>query len=249
MVHSTLFTKRQFRKKYAPVTVAISSILLIILSGLTLLRTTFSHQNAFAHPLRSPIRHSFNFETKPAKGKFLVADRNLLDRNFSKTVILLTDYHQNGATGLIINRPTELKLSKAFPEMEKLRHRTDILYFGGPVAKGHMHLLIRSEDQPEGSRRVFDKIFVSSSHAVLQKMIDNAAGGATFRVYAGYAGWSPGQLDRELSRGDWHVLQADAKTIFDKPSSEIWPELIIRSSGKWTKAEVPGRHGKESRYK
>ncbi len=248
MVHSTLFTKRQFRKKYAPVTVAISSILLVILPGMALLRTTFSDQHAFARSLGSPANHGFNFEIKPAKGKFLVADRNLIDPNFSKTVILLTDYHQYGATGLIINRPTKLKLSKAFPEMEKLRHRTDTLYFGGPVAKGHIHLLIRSEDQPEGSRRVFDNIFVSSSLAVLQKMIDNEAGGATFRVYAGYAGWAAGQLDRELSRGDWHVLRADARTIFDKPSSEIWPELFIRSSGKWTKAEVPGRNGKMGNY-
>ena len=70
----------------------------------------------------------------------------------------------------------------------------------------------------------------------LQKMVAERDPDKKFRLYAGYAGWAPGQLDRELARGGWHVLQADVATVFEKVPSEIWPELINRSSGLWVRA-------------
>jgi len=68
-------------------------------------------------------------------------------------------------------------------------------------------------------------------------MVDHPEPGERFRVYASYVGWFPGQLDREVSRGDWHVLRADAETIFSKEPSEIWPDLISRASLKWVKVK------------
>ena len=71
---------------------------------------------------------------------------------------------------------------------------------------------------------------VSAYLSVLRRMSSGNAEGKSFRIYAGYAGWMPGQLDWEMSRGDWHILQADAETIFEREPSEIWPELIRRST-------------------
>jgi len=172
---------------------------------------------------------------KPSKGRFLIASRQLLDPQFAETVVLLIEYSQHGALGVIINRPSELKLSAVLPELEVLRQRPDTIYLGGPVAKNQLLLLIRTSSPPEGSRLVFKDIHVSSSQAVIQRMIKNPEGEERFRVYAGYAGWAPGQLDNEIATGGWHVLRADAETVFDKSASEIWPDLIHRSSAQWVR--------------
>lgn len=244
--YSTLKTNGRIRKESVSIAIAITLMLLAILPGMPLIGAAVSDQHAVLLPLRFlvtlPLPGRSQSEAELAKGKFLVASRHLRDPNFSETVILLIDYDWHGAMGLVINRPTEVKLSTVLPGIEGLQQRRDTVYIGGPVARSQMLLLIRSGSQPEGSRRVFADIYVSSSRTVLQQMIDNANAGERFRVYAGYAGWAPGQLDQEVSRGDWHVLPADAETVFDKAPSEIWPELILRSSVEWARVQEPGRN-------
>ncbi len=190
-------------------------------------------------PFRLPGILTFPIQSlsmvKPSKGRFLIASRQLLDPNFAETVVLLLEYNRQGAMGLIINRPSEMKLSVVLPEIEALRQRPDTIYHGGPVAKNQLLLLIRTTSPPEGSRHVFKDIHLSSSHEVIQRMIKNPEGEERFRVYAGYAGWAPGQLDKEIATGGWHVLGADAETVFDKSPEEIWPDLIHRSSAQWVR--------------
>jgi putative transcriptional regulator len=170
-----------------------------------------------------------------SKGKFLVASKQLRDPQFFETVVLLIQYNTQGAMGLVINRPTTVKLSKVLPEIEGLQKRSDTIYLGGPVAKNQLMLLIRTNSPPEGSRLVFKDIYLSSSQTIIEKMIYNPDTPEKFRVYAGYAGWAPGQLDQEVSRGGWHILQADEESVFDKTPAEIWPELIRRSSALWVR--------------
>jgi putative transcriptional regulator len=122
-----------------------------------------------------------------------------------------------------------VKVSTILPEVEGLEPQTDTVYIGGPVAANHMLLLVRSGSEPEESRHIFEDVYVSSSQTALQQMIEKSDGGNRFRVYAGHAGWAPGQLEQEVSRGSWHVLEADAETVFDKTPSQIWPEMIQRS--------------------
>ena len=172
---------------------------------------------------------------KPLKGRFLIASRQLLDPHFAETVVLLIEYNKQGAMGLIINRPSEMKLSEVLPEIEGLEQLPDKIYLGGPVAKNHLLLLIRTSTPPEGSRHVFKDVHLSSSQEVIQRMIKNPEGKERFRVYAGYAGWAPRQLDNEIAHGGWRVLRADAETVFDKSASEIWPDLIHRSSAQWVR--------------
>lgn len=172
-----------------------------------------------------------------SKAKFLVAGRNMRDPRFAEAVLLLVEYGTQGAMGLIINRPTDVKLSLAFPKIGGLKQSKDIIYVGGPVNPDRMFLLIRSKAVPDDSLHVFEDIYVSSSEKALRQMIGSANAGKRFHVYAGYAGWSPRQLDHEVMRGDWHIVQADARTIFDKKSSEIWPELIQQRSRLWVRAK------------
>jgi len=159
-----------------------------------------------------------------SKGVFLVASRNLLDPRFRETVVLLTRHSGLGTEGLIINRPTEVPLTEAFPEIPSLEQNTDPVYIGGPVESHRMQLLIRSRSKPEGSLPVLDGVYVGSSGELLERL----SAEEPFRVFAGYAGWARGQLDDEISRGGWHVMPADAKTIFERNPEDIWSELMRR---------------------
>jgi putative transcriptional regulator len=225
------------------IVLAATIILVAFIPGIPLIeeplygqqRASATFRFSFAPILQSPSQP----EVRLAKGKFLVASRQLRDPNFLETVVLLIEYNRSGAMGLVINRPTEVKLSTLLPDMEGLQDLQNTVYVGGPVAKNQMLLLIRSGSQPEDTNRVFKDIYVSSSRAVLRKMVSDKDPGKTFRLYAGHAGWSPGQLDREIARGGWHVLQADAASVFEIAPSEIWPELIHRSSALWVMLMEP----------
>ena len=100
-----------------------------------------------------------------------------------------------------------------------------------------MFMLVRSSAKPEDSRHVFQDVYVSGSKTLLRRMVDKGESGKRFHVFAGYAGWAPQQLDREVALGGWHVMPADAETIFEKEPSQIWPELIRRTSLKWISGE------------
>lgn len=217
--------------------IALAAVFLLIATGVGLpsLGRAGSHFLPFRIPIIFDLSDQSQPMVKPSKGRFLIASRQLVDPHFAETVVLLIEYNQHGAMGVIINRPTELKLSEVLPEIDVLRERSDTIYLGGPVAKNQLLLLIRTSSPPEGSRLVFEDIHVSSSQAVIQRMIKNPEGEERFRVYAGYAGWAPGQLDNEIATGGWHVLRADAETVFDKSASEIWPDLIHRSSAQWVR--------------
>lgn len=166
-----------------------------------------------------------------AKGQFLVASRSLRDPNFAETVILLVDYdREGGAIGVVVNRPTAVALIDALPEVRELRPRKDVVYLGGPVALDRMLLLMRTGQQPPQSLRVFDRVFASGSLDALRRSM---ARGDSIRAYAGYAGWGPGQLDREVSRGDWFIGPADSDAVFSERPAAVWGDLIERFAGGW----------------
>jgi putative transcriptional regulator len=172
-----------------------------------------------------------------AKGKFLVASRQLNDPNFSQTVVLLIEYGPEGAMGLVINRPSNVKLSTVFPDVKELKERKDTIYVGGPVAVNQMLMLVRSTQAPTASMPVIENVYISSSWEVLEHLIKKASADQRFRLFAGYAGWAPNQLDFERTRGDWHVLQADADSIFAHDPKALWQELIRRATVKWVHLE------------
>ena len=254
-LHSIFKSTGRIKKGVLLIAALITFMLLSILNGISSDGEMFSGQLSTvklydsSNALRpSAVKHYrfpdalqpsgiFLSKTELAKGDFIVALPHLKDPNFSKTVVLLIDYGWQGATGLIINRPTDVKLSKVLAEIDGLSRRKGMIYIGGPVIGNWMLMLIKSRSQPEESHHVFDDVYVSSSLAVLQRIIGKARTGELIRVYTGYAGWAPGQLEQEISRGDWLILRADEETIFDKNTADIWPELVRRSSDYWVKVE------------
>jgi putative transcriptional regulator len=181
------------------------------------------------------------YRAKLARGVFIVASRQLRDPNFSQTVVILLEYSSEGAVGLIVNRPSEVRVSKILPEIKALRKKRDTLYFGGPVGVDQILLLIRSDRKPEESYLVFEDVYVCASLEVLERIVERRDGGDSFRTYAGYAGWAAGQLDFEVARGDWHVITADATSVFSKNPEDVWPRLIEKSTAQWTRFLPYGR--------
>ena len=224
--------------------IAVFLAILTVVPTLSDIGSGFLPRDEALHASQGPLMSPSPYQNRSlSKGRFLVASRDMQDPRFAETVILLVEYSSKGATGLIVNRPTEVKLSSALPDVKGLEHKEDFVYIGGPVSQGQMLMLIQSKGKPEESQHVFQDIYVSGSQKVLEGMTGKTDTGRRFRVYAGYSGWAPQQLDREMGRGDWHILEADVKTIFDKESPQIWPELIRRGSAQWVKAASGGIGG------
>jgi len=171
-----------------------------------------------------------------AKGKFLVAGTELLDPNFAETVVLLVDYNSEGALGVIINRPTDTLASEVLPDLGTLSERPDRIWLGGPVAQWQLVMLARSEGDLAEGRLVMGDLYFSSSRSDLESVVSDQG---TFRLYAGYAGWSAGQLDQEIERGGWRVLPAEISMVFDKAPLDLWRELIQRSTVHWAQRRIP----------
>ena len=186
-------------------------------------------------PLQNP--GGIGSETDLAQGMFLVASHKLKDPNFHKTVVLLLRYSEDGASGLVINRPLNVKLSTLLPDIKDSEHRDKPLYLGGPVEPNKMLLLVKTATPPPGSLVVFKDVYVSASREELQRLTKSPSKAEKFKLFAGYAGWAPRQLEAERDRGDWHVFKADTETVFDKKFSGIWQELINRFRTKWVRLE------------
>jgi putative transcriptional regulator len=168
-----------------------------------------------------------------SRGVFLIAAEKLLDPNFSETIVLLLEYGPEGAMGLVINRPTDIRLSEALPEIRELRRSKKTVYVGGPVGMDKLLLLVQSFEQPEESYHIFNDVYLCSSLDVLRTILRGQGGDTDFCVYVGYAGWAPNQLDLEVMRGDWYIMAADEKNLFSLKPDTIWSEFIERSRALW----------------
>lgn len=166
------------------------------------------------------------FNQPLAKGVFLVASPNLVGPYFSKSVVLIAEYGQDGALGMIINRPSNILLSKVLPDIEGLEKKSGTLFFGGPVSRNLPFILLRTEKTIKNTRPVFDNVYYSTSIKAIVPLMENKNPQNTMRVYAGHASWSPGQLEAEVTRGSWKIIRADEFTIFEKDPKSIWDDLI-----------------------
>ncbi len=160
----------------------------------------------------------------PAKGLFLVADAGMPDPRFRETVILLVEHEAGGTVGLIVNRATGVSLAQALPELDGDGAAKHILFLGGPVGLDRLALLARGTPAPTPSEHVVDDIYLSRSREALAALLENRST-RELRVFAGYAGWAPGQLEAELLQGSWFLAPADAERVFARDPAGMWREL------------------------
>ncbi len=161
------------------------------------------------------------------KGVLLVASPSLNDPNFREAVVLIVDHGPEGTLGLILNRSTKILLSEALPDLTVLKGTSYQLFAGGPVQRTQLLLLFRLKEPQVGTRSVFDGIYVGGIR-VLERIITQAKPTETFRAFAGYAGWAPGQLGFEMLQGGWAILPPDSTGIFDIDPAKLWLDCLSR---------------------
>jgi len=158
------------------------------------------------------------------KHQFLVAMPGLEDENFVHTVSLLCEHNDNGAIGLVINRPTDLKLSEMMEQMG-LEHEAldedDIVFWGGPVQPERGFVVHRQPGGWESSLEVSDGLFITTSRDIL-RAIGKGEGPHDFLVMLGYAGWGAGQLESEILHNAWLNTPVDEQILFKLPARDRW---------------------------
>jgi len=162
-------------------------------------------------------------------GKLLVSSRGLGDPNFAETVVLLIQYDEHGALGLMINRRTEATISRVLKDVDAAKRGSDEVYIGGPVDLGVVLALLKSQKKPDQAASVLNDVYVVSTKPSLEKALAASAGAGDLRVYLGYCGWAGGQLENELRLGGWWVFSGDGGEVFDPHPDTLWSRLITRT--------------------
>jgi putative transcriptional regulator len=172
-----------------------------------------------------------NCVTIPAPGTLLVAGVELSDGVFDSAVVLVLDHDDSGSLGVVLNRESEINLGGALPAWADLVSEPRVLFDGGPVSKEGAICLaspLRPEEEPPGWRRLFDDIGLLH----LDTPVEIAEGAyRDLRIFAGYAGWGPGQLAGELMRDMWIVVKAGYADVFDRDPDSLWRRVLRRQGG------------------
>lgn len=175
-------------------------------------------------------------------GRLLVANPLLPDPNFDRTVVLLLAYNEDGALGLVLNRPSETLLAAPLPDWEQLAADPAVVFVGGPVHHQAVICLARSgrvspapggseadgSDLGDGWRAVtpdIGTVDLDLDPDVLQSAFQHV------RVFAGYAGWAGGQLESEIEAGAWWVVDAEPDDPFSDEPDELWKRVLSRQRG------------------
>jgi putative transcriptional regulator len=161
------------------------------------------------------------------RGSLLIAGPQLLDPNFRRTVVLVADHGEEGAMGVILNRPSGMTVADAAPDLEPLIGPDAPIFAGGPVqpTSGVVLAEVAEADEP-----VFGDVVLVPGLGELADVVDGAG---NIRVFAGYAGWGPGQLDGELERDDWILEPARASDVFSDDPEGLWGTVLDRKGGQY----------------
>lgn len=166
-----------------------------------------------------------------SQGKLLVATPRLGDPNFFRTVVLMLAHGDQGALGLVLNRPTETPLGSPLPQWEDLASGPGVVFVGGPVSGGTICLArVRSEvavpsDAYLPLQGTLGTVDLEADPAFVAPWVEE------LRVFAGYAGWGPGQLEAEIEQGAWWVLDALPDDAFSEDPEGLWRRVLRRQGG------------------
>ena len=172
--------------------------------------------------LGTPWQISAGTTTAPT-AIFIVARAQVTDPNFEEAIVLVMNNLGPAPVGIIINRPTEVPVSRLFPDIKGLAHVEDKVYFGGPVDFRSVWFLFRATGRPEHAVQAFDGIYLSASSELLLQLLARAKPTEGLRIFVGHAGWAPRQLEQEINNGDWMLEHADPDGIFSRKSEHSWP--------------------------
>jgi putative transcriptional regulator len=186
------------------------------------------------------------------KGRLLVANPALPDPNFHRTVVLVLAHQEDGALGVVLNRPSELDVDSPLPRWERLVADPPVVFVGGPVAPGAAICLARVPDPPEAEADAEASRDESRPDGWVKARLggwvpllgdlgtldldgdpdDLAITVDAIRVFAGYAGWGAGQLEGEIEAGAWFVVSAEPADALSGDPGQLWKRVLRRQGGR-----------------
>jgi putative transcriptional regulator len=160
------------------------------------------------------------------RGKLILAGPMLKDPNFDRSVVLITEHTEEGAMGLVLNRPSDATIGDAVPDLTWVTDADDTVYVGGPVAPNGVIVLAEWTDPRQAVVLVDDDLGFVPGDADDPDALATAIRRA--RVYAGHAGWGPGQLEDELAGEAWIVEPPRREELFSDDAEGLWPAVLRR---------------------
>jgi putative transcriptional regulator len=158
------------------------------------------------------------------RGQLLIAGPKLFDLNFRRTVVLVGEHNEEGALGVVLNRPSESTVGDVAPALSPLVHANDLLYLGGPVQPQAAVVLAEFEDPDTAGLLAFGSI----GFLVGDVEAEAVSGVRRARAFAGYAGWGQGQLEQELEEESWIVEPAQPEDVFTDDPRGLWTRVLRR---------------------
>ncbi len=163
-------------------------------------------------------------------GRLLLASPSLQDPNFSRTVVLVGVHNQEGAMGVVLNRPSQVTVGEAVPALEPTVDELEPIFVGGPVQPGSVVCLAEFLDPACAELIVLGRIGFPAPDTGIEELAEATA---RRRVFAGYAGWSEGQLDAEVHAGDWISETALPEDVFSREPARLWSSVLERKGGSY----------------
>jgi putative transcriptional regulator len=165
-------------------------------------------------------------EQSSLRGRLLVATPPLVDPNFDRTVVFMIEHSEEGALGIVLNRPTATPLDDVLPEWRVIASAPEVVFVGGPVSPEAVIALARGgNDGDDGWTPLVDGL---GTIDVARDPLDLGVPLADLRVFAGYSGWSPGQLEGELDQGGWFVVDTEHDDPFTLAPDRLWVDVLRR---------------------
>jgi len=164
------------------------------------------------------------------RGQLLIASPALTEPTFSRTVILVTEHTDEGAMGVVLNRPSDAEVGDAVPELAELAGEHTVVFAGGPVQVQVLIVLAEFRDRAAAAAIVVADVGLVSADVETEALVEATR---RARVFAGYAGWGPGQLDSELDEDAWIVEPPVPGELFAEDPEGLWRAVLERKGGRF----------------
>lgn len=163
-------------------------------------------------------------------GQLLVAAPALRESTFERAVVLMLSHDDDGALGVVVNNPTDVPVADVLPGWSPVVSEPDVVFQGGPVSLDSALGLVSIDgrDEPLGIRRVRGRLGVVDLDTPTEIVLPAVT---AMRVFAGYAGWAPEQLEAEIDEGSWYVVDAEPFDAFRLHTTDLWQAVLRRQSG------------------
>lgn len=143
-------------------------------------------------------------------------------------MVLICEHSDEGALGLVLNRPGDMVIGEAATELVALAPADTVIHIGGPVQPDALIVLAEFDDPEDAGMHIVGAVGIMGDRRTIDELAERTD---RVRVFAGYAGWGPRQLDSELDREDWFVASADSEDIFDTDAEPLWQRVLARKGG------------------